>query len=251
MAYTVTKLAKISGVSVRTLHWYDEVGLLKPAYYGDNGYRYYEEEQLLILQQILFFRELGFELKLIQKILGRGDFDKMVALSSHRQVLLKSLERTRKLIKTIDNTLEHLKGNKKMKEQEMYYGFSKEKQAEYEKQLINRFGAKVEASIAESHQNVKSWTKADWEKSGKEFDAICKELVKLMEKKADSKEVQSVIRRHYQWLKKFWTPNKESYAGYGQFLVESELRKAYEAHHPQLPSFAAEAIRAFAERELH
>ena len=89
MAYTVTKLAKISGVSVRTLHWYDEVGLLKPAYYGSNGYRYYEEEQLLILQQILFFRELGFELKQIQKILGRSDFDKIAALSSHRKVLQK------------------------------------------------------------------------------------------------------------------------------------------------------------------
>src|ERR1700730_4682473 len=104
MAYTVTKLAKISGVSVRTLHWYDEVGLLKPAYYGSNGYRYYEEEQLLILQQILFFRELGFELKQIRRVLGRSDFDKMVALSSHRQVLQTNIEKTRKLIKTIDKT---------------------------------------------------------------------------------------------------------------------------------------------------
>ncbi len=67
MAYTVKKLAEISGVSIRTLHFYDEVGLLKPAYHGSNGYRFYEEEQLLILQQILFFRELGFELKQIQK----------------------------------------------------------------------------------------------------------------------------------------------------------------------------------------
>lgn len=91
MVFTVANLAKISGVSVRTLHWYDEVGLLKPAYHGSNGYRYYEEEQLLILQQILFFRELGFELKQIQKVLKRGDFDKIIALSSHRQVLQKKL----------------------------------------------------------------------------------------------------------------------------------------------------------------
>lgn len=89
MAYTVTKLAKISGVSVRTLHWYDRVGLLKPAYHGANGYRFYEEEQLLALQQILFFRELGFELKQIEKILKRSDFDRAKALSSHRQVLQK------------------------------------------------------------------------------------------------------------------------------------------------------------------
>ena len=101
MAYTVTKLAKISGVSVRTLHWYDEVELLKPAYYGANGYRYYEEEQLLILQQILFFRELGFELQQIRRVLRRSDFDKMVALSSHRQVLQKNIEKTKKLIKKV------------------------------------------------------------------------------------------------------------------------------------------------------
>ena len=107
MAYTVAKLAQLSGISVRTLHWYDEIGLLKPAYHGSNGYRYYEEEQLLTLQQILFFRELGFELKQIQKILGRTDFDQIVALRSHRQVLQKNLERTQKLIKTIDKTSKH------------------------------------------------------------------------------------------------------------------------------------------------
>src|SRR5437899_9718909 len=89
MAYTVKQLAAISGVSVRTLHFYDETGLLKPAYHGANGYRYYEEEQLLMLQQILFFRELGFELKRIGKIIGSNNFDKIVALRSHRHVLEK------------------------------------------------------------------------------------------------------------------------------------------------------------------
>jgi MerR family transcriptional regulator, thiopeptide resistance regulator len=253
MAYTVAKLAKISGVSVRTLHWYDEVGLLKPAYYGSNGYRYYEEEQLLILQQILFFRELGFELKQIEKVLRRGDFDKIVALSSHRQVLQKNLEQTRKLIKTIDRTIEHLKGNKKMKEQEMYYGFSREKQAKYEKQIIERFGEKGKKHIAESHENVKNWSKTDWELSNKEFDEICKELVKILQKRfhTSSKDVQSIILRHYQWLKKFWTPTKESYTGHGQFIIESDLRKAYETYDPQLPEFLAEAIRIFADNKLN
>lgn len=252
MAYTVTKLAKISGISVRTLHWYDEVGLLKPAYYGSNGYRYYEEEQLLTLQQILFFRELGFELKQIKKILGRSDFDKMVALSSHRQVLKKSLERTKKLIKTIDKTIEHLKGNKKMKENELYYGFTKEKQADYEKQIIKRFGEEGKAYIEESKQNVKNWSKADWDDSKEEFDIICKELTNLLENniEADSKEVQSVIRRHYNWLKQYWTPTRESYTGYGQFIEQSELRKAYEEYHSELPRFIVEAIQVFADNEL-
>src|SRR6188474_426306 len=91
MAYTVKQVAAMSGVSVRTLHFYDEVGLLKPAYLGANGYRFYEEAQLLMLQQILFYRELGFELKRIKQIISRPDFDKIAALQTHRKVLRKNL----------------------------------------------------------------------------------------------------------------------------------------------------------------
>src|ERR1700716_2118317 len=124
MAYTVKQVAAMSGVSVRTLHFYDETGLLKPAYNGANGYRFYEEAQLLTLQQILFYRELGFELKQIKRILGRADFEKVSALQSHRKVLQKNLARTRTLIETIDKTIKHLKGTKKMKSEEMFVGFS-------------------------------------------------------------------------------------------------------------------------------
>src|SRR6478609_5751556 len=124
MAYTVKQVAAMSGVSVRTLHFYDETGLLKPAYHGANGYRFYEEPQLLNLQQILFYRELGFELKEIRRILGRADFEKVAALRSHREVLQKNLTRTRALIETIDKTIQHLQGAKKMKNEEMFAGFS-------------------------------------------------------------------------------------------------------------------------------
>jgi DNA-binding transcriptional MerR regulator len=124
MAYTVKQVAEMSGVSVRTLHFYDETGLLKPAYHGANGYRFYEEAQLLSLQQILFYRELGFELKQIEQILGRADFEKLAALQSHREVLQQDLARTRTLIETIDKTIEHLRGAKKMKSEEMFVGFS-------------------------------------------------------------------------------------------------------------------------------
>ena len=124
MVYTVKQVAAISGVSVRTLHFYDETGLLKPSYHGANRYRYYEEPELLTLQQIFFYRELGFELKEIQRILGRADFEKLAALQSHRKVLEKDLRRTHRLIETIDKTIEHLKGLKTMKGEEMFAGFT-------------------------------------------------------------------------------------------------------------------------------
>ncbi len=123
MAYTVKQVAAMSGVSVRTLHFYDETGLLKPAYYGTNGYRFYEEPQLLTLQQILFYRELGFELKQIKRVLGRADFEQVEALQSHREVLEENLARTRRLLETIDNTIAHVKGTKPMKGEEMFAGF--------------------------------------------------------------------------------------------------------------------------------
>lgn len=125
MSYTVKKLSEISGVSVRTLHFYDEIHLLHPAYHGSNGSRFYEEEQLLVLQQILFFKELGFELKQIQKLLTEKNFNKITALSSHKKILQSNLSRTKGLIKTIDNTIKHLKGTKKMNTQDLYGGFSK------------------------------------------------------------------------------------------------------------------------------
>lgn len=123
MVYTVRQVASLSGVSVRTLHFYDELGLLKPAYVGANGYRCYEEPQLLALQQILFYRELGLELKEIKKILVRADFEKAAALESHRSVLGTKLVRTQALIATIEKTIAHLKGAKKMSSEELLAGF--------------------------------------------------------------------------------------------------------------------------------
>jgi len=116
-------LAVMSGVTVRTLHFYDEMALLKPSYSKANGYRIYEEPQLLMLQQILFYRELGFDLKRIKKILSQRNFEKLAALKSHRQVLEKNITRTRTLIETIDKTISHLKGAKKMKSEELFKGF--------------------------------------------------------------------------------------------------------------------------------
>jgi DNA-binding transcriptional MerR regulator/quercetin dioxygenase-like cupin family protein len=124
MAYTVKQVAAMSGVSVRTLHFYDEMGLLKPAYLGANAYRFYEEPQLLSLQQILFYRELGFELKQIKEVLGGADFEIVAALESHRKVLQNNLARTRMLIETIDKTIKHLRGAKEMNSEEMFAGFS-------------------------------------------------------------------------------------------------------------------------------
>lgn len=126
MSYTVKKLSKLSGISIRTLRFYDRIGLLRPAFYGENNYRYYEEEQILMLQQILFYRELGFPLSDIKGVVSSDDFNKIDALISHKQVLAQSLDRTAKLIKTIDQTIEHLTGKITMRNEELFVGFAHE-----------------------------------------------------------------------------------------------------------------------------
>jgi DNA-binding transcriptional MerR regulator len=148
MTYTVKKVAAMSGVSVRTLHFYDEMALLKPAYTTANGYRIYEEPQLLMLQQILFYRELGFELKRIKEILGQATFEKVAALKSHRKVLEKNVARTRTLIGTIDKTLHHLKGRQQMKDEDMFAGFSVAAGKDRFNQAFNRGGATIDCKVS-------------------------------------------------------------------------------------------------------
>jgi MerR family transcriptional regulator, thiopeptide resistance regulator len=194
----VKQLARLSGVSVRTLHFYDEIGLLKPAFVAANGYRFYEQEQVLMLQQILFYRELEFELKEIQRILTSRRFDKLKALQRHRELLAEKQARTGQLLQTIDKTIDQLSRGKKMKATEMFVGFDPKKQAEHEQYLIDRYGERAREGIAQSKRKVTNWSKADWQKCGSEWDAICQDLTRFLKegRSSNSAEVQRVVHHH-------------------------------------------------------
>ena len=121
---TVKQLSSLAGVTPRTLHHYDQIGLLKPSRVGDNGYRYYGEESVLRLQQILFYRELGIPLEDIKKIMARRDFDVLGALYSHKDALKRQVTRLNNLIHTVDNTIDYLKGKKEMSNKQLFEAFS-------------------------------------------------------------------------------------------------------------------------------
>ncbi|MCI5054544.1 MAG: MerR family transcriptional regulator [Flavobacteriales bacterium] len=253
MSYTVKMLAKISGISKRTLHWYDEIGLLKPAHYGTNGYRYYEEEQLLLLQQILFFRKLGFNLNNIQSIVNSNDFDKARALSAHKQTLEETVNRTQKLIHTIDKTILHLKGEQAMQDKEFYDGFDLEKQKEYEQFLAKYYGTVAEDLILESKKRTINWHKHDWEDVKREGNNIYKALEVCIEKDLSprSEEVQALIHKHFQMIERFYNASKDVYIGLAQLYCEHpDFRKYYEAYHPKMAEFIAEAMRVYAHKNL-
>jgi DNA-binding transcriptional MerR regulator len=253
MSYTVKELAKISGVSVRTLHWYDEIGLLKPAYYGANNYRYYEEEQLLLLQQILFFRELGFKLDDIQKVLGKSDFDKIRALRTHKQTLEKNLDRTKQLIETIDKTISHLRGKQKMEDKELYAGFDLAKQKEYEKYLVKYHGTVAEDLIHESKKRTVNWGSKEWHDIKEEGNAIYKAVAGCIERGLGPRddEVQAHIEQHFQMIGRFYTVTKDVYVGLSQLYCEHpDFRKFFDPFHPELVEFFAEAMRVYSHKNL-
>ena len=121
---TVSELAKSSGVTARTLHHYHEIGLLKPALTGENGYRYYGRDEVLRLQQIMFWRELGMPLAEIASTLDGAASDPVAALVGHRGRLKAQGSRIRQLLRTIDRTIAVLKGERQMNIDELYQGFT-------------------------------------------------------------------------------------------------------------------------------
>ena len=146
MEYTVKQLSSLAGVSVRTLHFYDEIGLLAPTRVGDNGYRYYGEPAVLRLQQILLYKELGLSLDAIADVIDQPDFEGVRALESHRQALTRRLSRLRRLMATVDRTLAHLQGDTTMDTKELFTGFSDDEQAKFEQEAEALWGKSVRES---------------------------------------------------------------------------------------------------------
>jgi DNA-binding transcriptional MerR regulator len=254
--YTVSEVAKLSGVSVRALHHYDEIGLLTPACVGANGYRYYGRDELLRLQQILFHRELGFPLEEIRRMLDAVDFDRIAALRAHRKRLLGEVRRYRRLVRTLDATLAALEGDKDMDDKAMYRGFSPERQAEYEEWLVDRFGPDVRARIEEAKAKVKDWSQADIDRHLAEVEPLEAALARAMADglPADSPPVRDLIRRLHDWVGRGWNRSAPSRAGFIRlaevYREHPDFRARYERRAAGLTDYLVAAIGAFAEREL-
>ena len=244
MTYTVQQLADLAGVTTRTLHHYDEIGLLSPARKSSNGYRQYGEKELLKLQQIMFFRELEFPLKEIEKILGNPRFDMATALLDHRKLIEIKKKQMNDLLKTIDKTLNKINHENSMDDKELYGGFSKEEADAYAKEAKERWGH-TEA-YRQSQERVKKLTKEDWARMSTETDSILTEIVRNMDKGPASPEVQAQIAKHYASLRAFYEPNLGMYRGLANMYVDDKRFAAfYEKYHKDLPVFMRDAMFAY------
>lgn len=253
--HTVKQVARVSGVSVRTLHHYDEIGLLKPASVGENGYRYYGREELLRLQQILFHRELGFSLEEIGRVLEAKGFDRVAALKAHRAKLEAETRRYRQLVRTIDQTLAALEGDAKMQGKAMYRGFDPEKQAGYEKELVEAHGPQMQGHIDAAKAGMAGWKQADFDAMQAEAEAIEAGMAKALAEglPADSAAVTGLMRRQHAWLVRSWSrpAPAAAFAGLGQtYVADPRFRDRYDSRQAGLAEYMAAAMRSFADREL-
>src|SRR5215213_7133977 len=241
--FTVKQLSKLAGVTPRTLHHYDEIGLLKPSRVGDNGYRYYGEEAVLRLQQILFYRELDIPLDEIKKIMGRRDFDVLGALQTHKNALKKQATRLNRLINTVDNTINHLKGNTIMSDKAYFEGFSEEEQEKYAAEAEQLYDAE---SVRESNRKWKGYSAAKKESILAEGKAIYTELIAVMPKGAGNKDVQALIERWRKNLDYFWTPRLDQLLELANGYYEDPRFKAnFDKLHPRLAEFMRKAVQVY------
>lgn len=248
MTYTIRQLADLAGVSVRTLHHYDNIGLLSPTRANKNGYRTYGEEDLLKLQQILFFRELEFPLEDIKRILSSPGFDIRAALGDQRNLLQLRKKRLGKLIATIDNTLKKLNKEMTMTDKDLYGGFTKEEMDVYAEEARQRWGH-TEA-FKQSQERTKHWTKEDYARLKEDADKWMKHLAAHMHHAPESPIVQQLIDQHYNSLRTFYEPSPELYRGLAEMYITDERFTAYfERYATGLAQFMHDAMMSYVDKK--
>jgi DNA-binding transcriptional MerR regulator len=242
---TVQELARKAGVSVRTLHHYDEIALLRPESRSASGYRLYGPAQLLRLQHILFYRELDFPLEAIGRLLDDPDFDPPGALRAHRATLEARLDRLRRLLDTLDKTVAHYEENAMITEDELYAGFEPEEAEALRREARERWG---EERVDASERKARGMTRAQWEAQQKQSEAVNAALRAAMGRDVDDPVVRAAVAGHRAWIENFWTPDAASYRGLGEaYRDDPRFRAYYEKVAPGLADFLCRAIARYCE----
>jgi DNA-binding transcriptional MerR regulator len=243
MVYTVKQLSNLAGVSVRTLHYYDEIGLLKPASIGENGYRYYGDKEILCLQQILFYRELDLSLADIKMILESPDFDVLEALQEHKSALGQRVERLNRLVITVENTIKHLKGTKEMSKKQLFAAFTEEEEKKYTAEAEQIYDPEI---VKASLKKWKSYTKEDKQRIADEGNEAYEALVAAIPSGASSQQTQDGVELWRKHMDYFWTPNLDQLLGLAEMYNTDERFKAnFDKIDPRLAAFVLEAVRIY------
>lgn len=250
MAWTVGEAAQLAKVSVRTLHHYDEIGLLAPSARSEAGYRLYEDADLERLHQILLFRELGFSLDEIGQIMLDPTFDHADALRAQRSLLAEKAQRTEAMLAAIDAALNALEEGTTMSDQEradmfgeLFDGFNPD---DYEGEVQERWGDTD--AYKQSAERTKRYTKADWAEIAAEQDANTAAFVALMDAgvPSDSPEAMALAEAKRQQISKwFYDCPVEFYANMACIWVnDPRFTKNIDKAKPGLAAYSYAAVQA-------
>lgn len=249
MDYTISKLAKLAGISTRTLRYYDEIGLLRPKDVNMSGYRVYGQNEVDALQQILFYRELSVSLDEIKSIVSSPDFTRRKALEAHLDALLEKQKQLATLIDNVRKTIAFEKGEIAMTDKEKFEGFKKGLIEENEKQ----YGAEVRAKYGEetvnkSNERLMGMSRDEYERMEKLAKEVNDTLKAALETKDPAGELaQKACALHKQWLMCTWPSySPEAHKGLGQMYVDDERFKAYyEKIGPGCAAFLRDALMVY------
>ncbi len=238
----VKEVSQLTGVSVRTLHHYDDIGLLTPDDLTEAGYRLYSDDNLATLQQILFFRELGFSLKKIKELLDSPTFNRQDAFEMQRNMLVDKRKQLDRMIETIDKTIQQGKGEVVMTNEEKFKGFEFGENP-YEQEARERWGDKV---VDESNKKVAQFGPD----LGEEMNRIYFALAKIRHLNPASEEAQEAIGEWFDFLNRMGSYSLEAFAGLGQMYVDDErFLKNIDKFGEGLAVFMRDAMAVFAERK--
>ncbi len=237
---SVKKLAEQAGVSIRTLHYYDQIGLLKPGVRKPNGYRYYDETDVFSLQQILLFRESGFSLEEIKTILGNPDYNTFEAMIHQRVILQKTKERLNAIIGTLDKTMKSKRTETSMKITDYYKGFSDEPIERYRIDVRRRWGRKVPNA---GEQEIRNQDKERFITIQAEGGEIFRAIYSNMSEGYRSDFIQNEVERWRQWLENFhhYTDDEVLWLGRA-YSRNPEFIMFFKQYDESLPFFLTKAI---------
>ncbi|MFD7611347.1 MerR family transcriptional regulator [Streptomyces sp. NPDC059828] len=246
MEWSIQDIAKKAGTTSRTLRHYGELGLLVPSRIGGNGYRYYDQDALVVLQRILLLRELGLGLPAIADVLA-GQRDTAAALRTHLRLLEQEQERIARQISSVRTTLDRTEKGEALMAEEVFDGFD---HTQYEQEVTERWGR-------DAYEKGDGWWRSLSDQEKKDFQgrqvAIARDFARARERglAVDGEEAQAIARRHVEWLSVTVTPTKSYVIGLGEmYVADPRFAKNYDRHAEGTAEFVRDAMKVYAERHL-
>lgn len=238
--YTVRQLADLAGITPRTLHHYDAIGLLQPSR-GANGYRSYGESALVRLQQILLYRELGLDLDAIKALLDKKDYSVVKTLEAHRATLERRIERLFQLIETVDKTLAAQKGETTMTDEELFEGLTAQEK-EYAYEALARWDPAV---VRESHRRYNRLTPEEKKKMKDDGEAFTRRWAALIGTDPAGPDARQMVEHWRRGIEFFWTPTPEALLGMARMYNDDPRFKAYyDRFDPRLADYVRQCVEA-------